>query len=63
MNILESIVGIVTIIVGIYTGYIVLKNPIHSGDDTNNINFRGVLTSLLAIIMGAFIILRASGII
>ena len=59
MSALKIIGGIIAIAVGLYTGYKIIVNPIHPADDTNKHNLQGIISSILAIVLGIILIFNA----
>jgi len=56
---LKLIGGIIAIIVGIYLFITVLKKPLNPADDTNKYNLQGVVSSVLAIILGLILVFNS----
>jgi hypothetical protein len=63
MSALKIVGGIFAIVVGLYVGYQTVMHPIHLADDTNKINLRGTINSILAIVLGISLVLNGLGII
>ena len=56
---LKLIGGIIAIIVGVYLFITVLKKPLNPADDTNKYNLQGVVSSILAIILGLILVFNS----
>jgi amino acid transporter len=51
-SILKLVGGIVAIVVGFFFGYYVIIHPIEQDEDINKDNWRGIIGSIMAIVLG-----------
>ncbi len=51
--------GVIAITIGIYFFITVLKKPLNPADDTNKYNLQGVISSILAIILGLLLVFNS----
>lgn len=59
INYLKLIGGVIAIIIGICLFIIVLKKPLNTAEDTNNYNLQGIISSILAVILGLTLVFNS----
>jgi len=63
MNILYLLGGVITLIIGVYIGLDLIKNPTPQADDPNQYNLKGTLYAIILIIGGVLLLIKGFGIV